>query len=154
MSQTSVRDAQLSPLRRRLLQLAYLIIVVGLGVILWPTLLTPGQDWSLMSGVVKSMLASMSLLAIIGLFRPVEMLPLLMFEVGWKLIWLLRMALPMWQEEPLDAAASQTLFECLFVFPFMLLIPWDHVWRRFFVAGPQAVQNMPSNPPAFEKGEV
>ncbi len=126
----------LSPLRYRLLQLVYLIIAAGLAFALWPQLLAPGQNWPLMSGVVKSMLAAMSLLAIFGLFRPVEMLPLLLFEVSWKLIWLLRMALPLWQAERLDGDTTQTIVECALILPIMMLIPWDHLWRSIFAKKP------------------
>jgi hypothetical protein len=122
----------LSRFRLRLLQLAYLIIAGGLALTLWPVLLTSGQGWPLMSGVVNAMLAAMSLLAIVGLFRPIEMLPLLMFEVGWKAIWLLRMALPLWLDGRMDAGTEQTAFECLLILPVMALIPWDVVWRRYF----------------------
>ena len=131
MSRAASVSAPLSRFRLRLLQMTYLIIAGGLAFTLWPALLTPGQEWELMSGVTKAMLAAMSLLAIIGLFRPLEMLPLLMFEVGWKFIWLLRIALPLWLTGRMDSVTTQTAFECLLILPVMLLIPWDQVWRRF-----------------------
>jgi hypothetical protein len=130
--------APLSPLRHRLLQLAYLILGGGLAVTLWPDLLSPGQDWERMTSVVKSMLAAISLLALVGLFRPLQMLPVLLFEFSWKMIWLLRMALPLWLEGPLDADTAQTVFDCLLILPVMALIPWDYVWHNIFAAKGEA----------------
>lgn len=120
----------LSPLRLRLLQLAYVILGGGLAITLWPELLSPGQDWERMSSVVKAMLASVSIFAIIGIFRPLQMLPILLFEFGWKVIWLSRMALPLWLDGPLEADTAQTVFDCLLILPVMLLVPWDYVWQH------------------------
>lgn len=121
----------LSPLRMNLLRLAYAIIGFGLMFTLWPQLVEPVQDWSLKSGVVASMLGALSLLALFGLWRPIEMLPVLVFEVLWKTIWLLRMALPLWLGGTMDEDTMQTVIECLLAVPIALLIPWDHVWQRY-----------------------
>jgi hypothetical protein len=124
-------SATLSPRRMFMLRAAYAIIVVGLGVTLWPQLVQPVQDWPLKSGVVASMLGAMSLLSLLGLWRPLEMLPVLLFEVLWKLFWLSRMALPLWLSGSVDQATAMTVFECAFVIPVVLLMPWDLVWQHY-----------------------
>ena len=59
------------------------------------------------------------------------MLPLLLFEMGWKAVWLLVVALPLWRTHHLDAATAETARECLSVLLFPLLVPWDHVVRHY-----------------------
>jgi hypothetical protein len=124
-------DRLLSPIRLLMLRGAYAIIVLGLGITLWPQLIEPVQDWPLKSGVVASMLAALSLLSLIGLWRPIAMLPILLFEVLWKAIWLARMALPLWFNGSVDQATAMTIFECAFAIPVVLLMPWDLIWQRY-----------------------
>lgn len=122
----------ISPWRLNLLRIAYLLLVAGLGPIIWPAILDPANTWPLMSGVVKCMLAAISALAVLGLRFPLQMLPLLFFEIAWKVIWLARIALPQWNAGTLDEATTQTLFECAAVAVLLPLIPWDHVYRAYF----------------------
>ena len=121
----------ISVFRLNLLRAGYLLLAVGLGVTIWPALLDPARTWPLMHGVVISMLAAMGALALLGLRYPLQMLPLIFFEMAWKTIWLSRVALPLWWGNRLDAATLETVYECLGVVIFTIIVPWDHVYRRY-----------------------
>ena len=77
---------RVSLFRLYLLRATYLFIVVGLGFLIWPSLLNPPEHTEHMRGVVRSLLAGVSLLALLGLRYPLQMLPLLLFELVWKSI--------------------------------------------------------------------
>jgi hypothetical protein len=117
------------------LRAGYLLLVVGLGSVVWPGIIHHAAPWSLMGGVVKCMLGAMSALAILGLRYPLRMLPLLMFEVAWKAIWLVVVALPMWRAGQMDAGTAETAVECLLAVLFVAVIPWPHVVRTY-LTGP------------------
>ncbi|MBV9718083.1 MAG: hypothetical protein JOZ77_02105 [Candidatus Eremiobacteraeota bacterium] len=117
--------------RLYLLRAAYVLLVVGLGSQIWPAILTPAKSWELMHGVVESMLGALSLLAILGLRYPLQMLPLLFFEMTWKAIWLLRVALPLWLTHRMDADTAATTAQCLVVVIFLVLIPWRYVFQNY-----------------------
>jgi hypothetical protein len=55
------------------------------------------------------------------------MLPLLLFEVAWKAIWLLVVALPLWTSHQMDPDTAETAVECLMGAVFLVLIPWPYV---------------------------
>ena len=66
---------------------------VGLAIVKWPLLAT-AHTLPLYDGVTLCLLTAMSLLALLGLRHPVRLLPLLLFESAWKLLWLSVVALP------------------------------------------------------------
>ena len=71
-------------------------MAVGLAVTKWPLIINHDGPWPLMEGVVTCMLVALSLLSFLGLRYPVQMLPILLFESAWKLIWMAVVALPLW----------------------------------------------------------
>jgi len=115
------------------MRVGYLIMGVGLAVVKVPGMVHHAQPWPLMDGVVNSMLTAMSVLALVGVRYPVRMLPLLIFESGWKLIWLGVVALPLWMDDRLDAATSKVAGECLLVVIILAVVPWRYVIRRYAV---------------------
>jgi hypothetical protein len=122
---------QISLFRLYALRAAYLLIVVGLGIQVWPGIIHHDQPWELMEGVVTCVLAAVSILALIGLRYPVRMLPLLIFELIWKSLWLGLVALPMYRADQMDAGTAATTFACLLGAIFLIVIPWPYVMRNF-----------------------
>lgn len=127
-------DPAIAPWRLNLLRAGYLLLIVGLGLTVWPQILDPASDWSLGRSVTVAMLGAVSLLALIGLRHPLRMLPLLFWEMGWKALWLLRVALPLATAGRLDADAAETVFECLIAGLIVAVVPWDHVVRAYGLA--------------------
>ena len=117
--------------RLYLLRAGYLLLVVGLGLTVWPAILTHAKPWELMHGVVVCMLGALSALALLGLRYPLQMLPLLFFEVAWKALWLLRVALPLWTAHRMDADTAETAYECLLAVIFLAIIPWPYVFETY-----------------------
>src|SRR3984957_19250179 len=89
--------SEVSVFRLYVLRSMYLFIVVGLGVYLWPGVLNPQKHWGLMEGMASCMLAAFSLLCLLGLRFPLQMLPVLLWEVTWKTLWLLLVPVAQWR---------------------------------------------------------
>ena len=85
---------EVSTFRLHLLRGTYLLVAVGLGVQIWPGILHGSPHVEHMRGVVRSLLGAVSLLAVVGLRYPLKMLPLLLFELMWKSIWVVAIGLP------------------------------------------------------------
>ena len=124
-------EAEVSQLRLYLLRAMYLLIVVGLGVVLWPGIIEHSKPWTLNGGVVKCMLASFSLLALLGLRYPLRMLPVLMWEFVWKAIWLGIVAYPQWAAGTIDEATAATAMECMVAVLIPIVMPWGYVIEHY-----------------------
>jgi hypothetical protein len=113
-----------------LMRAGYLLMGVGLAIKKWP-LLGGAHTLPLFEGVTLCLLVAMSLLAFLGLRYPVKLLPLLLFESAWKLLWLALVALPKAIDGNLDKATSDIVFNCSFVVLILAVTPWPHVWRTY-----------------------
>jgi hypothetical protein len=90
--------------------------------------------WELKEGTVECMLVAMSVLALLGLRYPVRMLPILLFEVAWKLTWLGVIALPLWLGNTLDGATLEQIGKVLWVVIIIAAIPWPYVLAKYVLA--------------------
>ena len=120
----------LSMARLHLMRAGYLFMAVGLVLVKWP-LLPDAHSLPLYEGVTLCLLTAMSLLAFLGLRYPVKMLPLLLFETAWKLLWLSLVALPRAMGGGLDPATTEVVISCSLVVVIIAVTPWRYVWIQY-----------------------
>jgi hypothetical protein len=125
--------AQLALWQLNLMRVGYLVMVVGLAATKWPLLLQH-RSWTLEEGTIECLLVAMSLLALVGLRHPARMLPILLFEVAWKVMWLGIVALPLWADDALGGATRTQAGAVLWVVIIIAVVPWRHVVTRYVAA--------------------
>ena len=123
--------AQVSLKRLYLLRLGYLVMAAGLAVTKWPLIVNHDMPWPLMEGVETCMLVALSLLSFLGLRYPIKMLPILLFEIGWKFIWVAVVVLPLWISGELDQATAEIFYSCLVVLIVFAVVPWRYVVTQY-----------------------
>jgi hypothetical protein len=126
----SPRSTSLPTWRLNLMRVGYLEMGVGLAITKWPELVSH-DPWELKEGTVVTMLVAMSVLALFGLRYPQRMLPILLFEVGWKLLWLGTVAAPLWLDGNLSGATREQVVKVLWVTVVIAVVPWRHVIRQY-----------------------
>jgi hypothetical protein len=127
----AVRMQDVPTWRLNLMRVAYLLMFVFLVSSQWPRLFDHG-DWSRMHSVAVALLGALGLLAGLALRYPLQMLPVLLFEILWKLTWLVMVALPLWKAGPLAPEFKETAVDCLFGMILMpIVIPWKYVWANY-----------------------
>lgn len=80
---------------------------------------------------ITCLLTAISLLVFLGLRYPVRLLPVLLFEVIWKLIWIAAVAVPYLISGAINAKVDEVLFSCSLVVVIIAVIPWGYVWKRY-----------------------
>jgi len=126
---TDVVESEISLTRLYVLRATYLLLIVGLGAMIVPSLLSHEP---MARGVIPSLLGAVWALAFLGLRYPVQMLPLLLFEFVWKAIWLIAYGVPQWasgQLPPTFAEDFQNIALGVILMP--LVIPWGYVYRHY-----------------------
>ena len=124
----------LSARRLNAMRAGYLLMGVGLVIVKWP-LLAQVRTLPLYEGVTVCLLTAMSVLAFLGVRQPSRMLPVLVFESAWKVLWLSLVALPRALAGTVDDAMGQVVVNCSVVVVVIAVVPWGHVWRTFVAAG-------------------
>jgi hypothetical protein len=122
----------LSARRLNVMRAGYLFMGLGLVAVKWP-LLPDAHTLPLYEGVTVSILTAMSLFALLGVRYPAKLLPLLLLETTWKVIWLCVVALPTALVGDLDAATTTVFVNCSFVVVIAAVIPWRYAWRRYLL---------------------
>ena len=117
--------------RLYLLRLGYLVVAVGLALTKWPLIINHDRPWPLFEGVETCMLVALSLLALLGLRYPLQMLPILLFELGWKFVWVAVVVLPLWISNQMDPATLKVFYSCLVVLIVLAVIPWRYVVAHY-----------------------
>ena len=139
-----------STLRLWLLRAMYALIAVGLGLTIWPQIL--GRPATADEGsVIRALLGALAVMAALGVCHPLKMLPLLLFELMWKVLWIVASALPLWAADGLDAYGTETFFACLMgVVLVPLVVPWGYVRAEYFRA-PGEPWRRPAQRPARDQ---
>jgi hypothetical protein len=152
MTTASNSTFDVSTFRLYLLRAMYAFTAVGLLLARWPAIVNPPAGISNAGTVVAMVLGAMSLLAVLGIRYPLKMLPLLFFELLWKVMWVVAWGLPLWSTQQLAPDSQETLISALVgVVLVPLAVPWGYVVNQYVRApgdrwGKQATASTPKQP--------
>jgi hypothetical protein len=124
---------QVSPIRLWVMRAMYLILAVGLALTIWPLIISHDPGLPRMTGVAFALLGTIAVLALLGVRYPLQMIPLLLFELTWKAIWLAAFALPRWLDGTLDEGMRSTVFDTSLGMVLLLVIPWRYVYANYVI---------------------
>ena len=125
--------AILSLPRLYLLRVGYLVLAVGLVAVKWPEIINHDGPWPLFEGVETCMLVALSLLFFLGLRYPIKLLPILLFEIAWKVIWLTVVAVPLLTTGQIDQPTLNVFYAVLWVVIPLAVLPWRYVIRQYVI---------------------
>lgn len=115
------------------MRLLFLLMATFMGSFVWYRLLFQSDGQPLQWGLAKSMLAALALLSLLGVRYPLQMLPLMLYEMAWKTIWLTLIALRAWLSGRWTVELQGLFEDCIGIVIAYFLIPWRYVWARYIV---------------------
>ena len=116
-----------------MLRVGYLVLAVGLAARKWPLIINHDGPWPLWEGIETCMLVALSLLFFLGLRYPIKMLPILLFEIAWKVIWLTVIAVPLLTTGQVDQPTLNVFYAVLWVVIPLAVLPWRYVIRQYVI---------------------
>jgi hypothetical protein len=128
-----IADKPLPTFRLNLMRVGYLVMGVGLVFVKWPLFFQEGGVASMpvFEGAVAALLTAMSLLALLGLRYPIQLLPVLVFESLWKAIWFAAVAVPHLIAGDMDRQTASVLGSFAPMVIVVAVTPWGYVWKRY-----------------------
>lgn len=122
---------------------AFLLMAVVMGSIVWRQVLFESADWEWQRGLAKSMLAALALLSLLGVRYPVQMLPLMLYEIAWKTVWIVLIAGRAWLNGKWTPEIEALFYDCVGIVIVYLVMPWRYVWARYIVQPMEPLRQRP-----------
>ena len=116
-----------------LLRLLYFLVVIFVARDSWTVILMHQGSWDYLQAVAYCVWAAYATLSVVGLIHPLKMIPIVLFEIFYKSIWLIIVAYPLWSKHQLVGSPAEQLTYAFLWLPLPLLaVPWPYVLRNYF----------------------
>ena len=120
------------PINIYLLRLVFILMFFVLGKETWTHILTHQGPWGPMEAVAWCVWTAFATLAVLGIFRPLKMLPIVLLEIFYKLLWLIIVAYPLWSRGTLAGSpAEDTTSKFLWVILPIVAVPWGYAFVNY-----------------------
>jgi hypothetical protein len=115
-----------------LLRTLYALMFFMLGQTTWTEIFTHQGPWDPNKAVTWCVWTGFSVVAGLGILHPLKMLPILLLEIVYKVLWLAIVAYPLWSKGELAGSSAEGIAMVFFpVFLVVLIIPWGYVFKQY-----------------------
>ena len=135
------RDDKYGGVRRisiYLLRLVFILMFFVLGKDTWTHILTHKGTWEPDDAMAWCVWTAFATLAVLGIFHPIKMLPILLLEIFYKVQWLIIVAYPLWSAGTLAGSSAEGMTSAfLWVLLPIVAVPWGYVFRNYIFSPKQ-----------------
>lgn len=125
------------PIQVYLLRTVFTLTLVFIGMFSWSTILNHNGTWKPVNAVAFCMWAAYSTMSVLGIIKPLKMLPIIALQIFYKLVWLAIVAYPLWLRDELAGSdAEQMTKDFLWVVLPIAAMPWGYFFGSFFSRRP------------------
>jgi hypothetical protein len=128
----SARHEGVRPIQIWGLRLFYALMAAFVATNAWGVLLAHTGPWEPMAALAWCVWAAYPTLAVLGLLHPLRMLPIMLFTLGYKTLWFVFVAWPLWRDGALAGSSAEAITNSFLAVPVLaLVVPWGYVWRTY-----------------------
>jgi hypothetical protein len=130
------------PINIYLLRVLYFLMFVGVAFDAWKTIINHQGPWDHTRAVAWCVWAAYPTLSIFGLLRPLRWLPIVIFMIFYKTLWVIVVAYPLWRAGTLAGSPAEEMAHIFVWAPVIILIvPWVYVFKNYVLRSkPKASQ--------------
>lgn len=122
------------PVNIYFLRLLYFLMFVFVGLDAWKTIITHQGSWDPTRAVAWCVWAAYATLSFFGLLNPLRWLPIIIFMIFYKTLWIIVVAYPLWSAGTLAGSPSEGMAQVFIAAPFIaLIIPWKYVFEKYIL---------------------
>ncbi|MBX7169374.1 MAG: hypothetical protein K1X72_00320 [Pyrinomonadaceae bacterium] len=120
------------PINIYLLRILYFLMLAVMSVDAWKMIFTNDGQLEKFRAMAICVWAAYGTLGLFGLFKPLKWLPIVLFMIFYKTLWLIVVSLPLWRANQLEGSSAEEMTYIFIAAPFMLLvIPWKYVFKNY-----------------------
>jgi hypothetical protein len=120
------------PINIYLLRLLYFLMLVFIGSSSWTSIITHQGPWDHVKAVAFCVWAAYTTLSVFGLIHPLKWLPIVIFMIFYKTLWLIVVAYPLWRANALAGSPADEMAHVFIGAPFVaLIVPWKYVFQNY-----------------------
>ncbi len=121
------------PINIYLLRVLYFLMFVGVGLQTWSTIINHEGPWDHTKAVAFCVWAAYPTLSLFGLIRPLKWLPIVIFMMFYKSLWVIVVAYPLWREGSLAGSPAAEMAHIFFWAPVVgiFVVPWVYVFKNY-----------------------
>ena len=120
------------PINIYLLRVLYFLMLVGVAPEAWNTIISHQGPWDHTKAVAWCVWAAYPTLSVFGLLRPLRWLPIVIFMIFYKTLWVIVVAYPLWRAGALAGSPADEMAHIFVWAPVIILIvPWVYVLKNY-----------------------
>jgi len=121
------------PIQIYLLRAVFTLTLIFIGMFSWTAIINHEGAWKPVNAVAFCMWAAYSTMSVLGIIKPLKMLPIIVLQVFYKIVWLSIVAYPLWVRDELAGSdAEQMTSDFMWVIMPIVAMPWGYFLRSFF----------------------
>ncbi len=122
------------PINIYLLRLLYLLMAVFVATDSWTSIVTHQGSWDHVRAVAFCVWAAYSTLSVFGLINPLKWLPIMVFMIFYKSLWLMVVAYPLWRAHTLAGSPAEEMAGVFLMVPLPIIaVPWIYFFKNFIL---------------------